>query len=326
MKKQIYSLISLSILILFPFITQGQEAGYPPIEPDESFEPYVRFEEETGRYYIAHLRDAETGKIYEAVYEPPTLISPTLNMSLEFDQLYWYSYVLVNGGESRQGVSSFRMYIKEQFHEIDFPDPWFYRESRTEDFIQVVHRRFQRQEREEGEPIMVESDLSIGDSLQFIVESEYPPSITDVFVSGRPTVLNFHFVLAPLPEVQDLRDSLRTQVEGADHRGVLVKTIGPKAIPENTTNTELADTLSSYVTQSCDLGWIENQGICRSLQANLDNVKRQLEQGNTQTAANNLQAFLNEVGAIKDRHLSSEAYALLKYNGEYLLNRLKEQD
>lgn len=323
-----YKFYIFSFLFAFSAIYPclGQETGFPPIEPDESFEPYVRFDEETGRYYIGHLRDADTGEVYEAVYEPPTLISPTFNMSLErLDGNYTYSYLLANGIESRQGISSFKMEVKEQFLNLDLPESWYFREFRTEPFIRVVHRITDIPEYDENEPIYFSSDLSPGDSLQFNIESEFPPSIIDIFISGRPTVLNFHFVLAPTPEVQDLRDSLRTQVENADHRGVLVKSIGPKAIPENVTNTGLADTLSSYLYQSCDQTWITNQGICRSLEAKLDNVKRQLERGNTRPAINNLQAFLNELEAIREQHLTPEAYALLKFNGEYLLEKLQDE-
>lgn len=101
-------------------------------------------------------------------------------------------------------------------------------------------------------------------------------------------------------------------------------TIGPKGLPFAFIPEEFLNTLINYQNQSCELGWISNPGICRSLQANLDNVKRQLEQGRTQTAINNLQAFLNEVEAIRDQQLSPEAYALLKFNGEYLLEKLQE--
>ncbi|MDZ7262124.1 MAG: hypothetical protein ONB05_08475, partial [candidate division KSB1 bacterium] len=72
-------------------------------------------------------------------------------------------------------------------------------------------------------------------------------------------------------------------------------------------------------------GWIDNQGIANSLDAKLDNAKKQLEKGKTKTAINVLQAFVNEVEAQKDKHLTSEAYALLKYNAEYLIKKLSEE-
>jgi len=102
-------------------------------------------------------------------------------------------------------------------------------------------------------------------------------------------------------------------------------TIGPKTPPDPFIPLDFIEMLIDYKIQSCDLGWIENQGVCRSLRATLDNVQRQLEQGRIQSAANNLQAFLNEVEALKDVQLSSEAYALLRFNGEYLLRKLLEE-
>ncbi|MDZ7716202.1 MAG: hypothetical protein U5J95_08330 [Balneolaceae bacterium] len=117
-----------------------------------------------------------------------------------------------------------------------------------------------------------------------------------------------------------LVDSLRSII---NKRGLKLNTIGPRKLPEDIGHTVLLDTLYSYLAFSCDTTWIETGGVCRSLEAKLDNVARQLDRDNTRTAANNLQAFLNEVQALKERQLSSEAFALLYYNGEYLLDRLR---
>jgi hypothetical protein len=84
------------------------------------------------------------------------------------------------------------------------------------------------------------------------------------------------------------------------------------------------DTLRSFTTQACNLKWIDNKGICQSLQTKLKNVQKQLSKGKTKTAINDLQAFINEVEAQKGKHLTSEGYGLLYYNGEYLLKKLRE--
>lgn len=80
-----------------------------------------------------------------------------------------------------------------------------------------------------------------------------------------------------------------------------------------------------YANESLELGWIANRGILQSLQAKLDNAERQLQRGNTPTALNVLRAFMNEVEALPENQLSSEAYALLKYNAEYLIQQLEAQ-
>lgn len=46
------------------------------------------------------------------------------------------------------------------------------------------------------------------------------------------------------------------------------------------------------------------------------------ECGNPGAASGPLQAFLNELEALRGQQLSSEAYALLYYNGQYLLEQL----
>ena len=81
----------------------------------------------------------------------------------------------------------------------------------------------------------------------------------------------------------------------------------------------------SFLSFSCDTTWIPNPGTCRSLESKLENAGRQLRRGNMTTAANTLRAFLNEVEALKEKQLSSEAYALLRFNGEYLLERLRKE-
>lgn len=82
------------------------------------------------------------------------------------------------------------------------------------------------------------------------------------------------------------------------------------------------DTLISYKHRAYDKGWITNQGTANSLDQKLENARRQLEQGNSKAAKNILAAFVNEVEAQKGKHLSSEAYALLRFNAEYLISQL----
>jgi hypothetical protein len=100
-------------------------------------------------------------------------------------------------------------------------------------------------------------------------------------------------------------------------------TIGPTAPPLMFSPLAAIDTLLSYKHQALSLGWITNQGIANSLDSKLDNAKSKLTAGDTTAAKNMLNAFVNEVEAQNGKHLSSEAYALLKFNAEYLIQRLE---
>lgn len=86
----------------------------------------------------------------------------------------------------------------------------------------------------------------------------------------------------------------------------------------------LIEMLIDDVDESYQNGWVDNQGIANSLNQKLENAKKQLEKGKTKQAVNILNAFINEVEAQKDKHLTSEVYVLLKYNAEYLIQRLEE--
>ena len=76
------------------------------------------------------------------------------------------------------------------------------------------------------------------------------------------------------------------RVYPANH--VLRKTVAPVAPPSSFVPLDFLETLVSYKHQAFDLGWIDNQGIVNSLDAKLDNVKKQLEKGKTKQAINAL--------------------------------------
>jgi hypothetical protein len=92
------------------------------------------------------------------------------------------------------------------------------------------------------------------------------------------------------------------------------------------------DTLISYTRQAFALGWIKNRDIVQDLNAELNNAKRQLRRNNRRAAKDILRDFVDEVEDLfeeEDQHsdpqdvqITSEAYALLKFNAEYLISKL----
>jgi hypothetical protein len=111
------------------------------------------------------------------------------------------------------------------------------------------------------------------------------------------------------------------------------------------------DTLLSYVHQSHELGWINNtrdddaeedeqaqDGIVKNLEKRLTQTRDLIVKDKMGAAKNRLEKFLHKVEKLWDRQqkeearnkknpkiiFTSEAYALLKYNGEYLLDHLTE--
>ena len=106
--------------------------------------------------------------------------------------------------------------------------------------------------------------------------------------------------------------------------------VGPKAPPKDFVPLEFLNYLITLLHQSRSNGWITRDGAQQSLLAKLINAKRKLEEGDSKVTKNLLNAFLNEVRADScqqftcpgDKPLTSEAYALLFFNGQYLVERL----
>jgi len=86
-------------------------------------------------------------------------------------------------------------------------------------------------------------------------------------------------------------------------------TVGVTALPSDLSSSVLVARLAALVDRACGLGWIDNQGICRSLQAKV------------KTEPGPLHALLNELNAQRGRHVSEAAYILISQNVAYILAR-----
>jgi hypothetical protein len=139
-------------------------------------------------------------------------------------------------------------------------------------------------------------------------------------------------------------DSIRDAV---NYRGW---TIGPTAPPLNCSASSWIDTLASYKHQCVTLGWLTNgpehdkdedddkaeEGIVERLDRRLDKAKAAILKSDSVKARLELELFVKEVEQLYHKNkdeglrkgvpsLTSEGYALLKYNAEYLIDRLPKR-
>jgi hypothetical protein len=100
-------------------------------------------------------------------------------------------------------------------------------------------------------------------------------------------------------------------------------TIAPHVFDSPIAPLAFLDTLISYKHQARALGWILNDGIVTSLDQKLEAARQQIAKDKP-AAKQILQAFVNEVEALNQQgnQITSEAYALLKFNAEYLMSKL----
>lgn len=141
---------------------------------------------------------------------------------------------------------------------------------------------------------------------------------------GLPAILNVliepDIDLDRLPE--EYEENLTKTVALNNKVKWMGKVVGPKAPSKVFSATDFAKNLGSLLDQSSKLEWIKDSGILKSLEAKLNQIQKKIDDGDLKTAKNVLGAFIAEVEAQNGKHLTPEAYALLKFNGKFLLDHL----
>lgn len=149
----------------------------------------------------------------------------------------------------------------------------------------------------------------------FVVQSRGIPGI-------RKVTLHPRFEQTPVEEatVEDV-----TRIRSiTDQIKFTALTIGPVS-PRSLGPVSLIDDLIGLKHESASLGWIFGpgmEGIVKSLDAKLDAAKVAVGRGQNKAAANQLSAFVNELGALRGKKLNDSAYFLLRVNAEFIISRL----
>jgi len=154
-------------------------------------------------------------------------------------------------------------------------------------------------------------DVLPGKSLVgFSVISRGLPSIKDFYVRGYIDV----------PAISVEPDSIFSGLfpDNSFHG----TTLGPTASPIPFRPLYFIDSLISYVSRSRSLSWITSQQTADNYLHYFMRVRSQLQAGRESEAIGNLQVVLKNSEADSSSLLTSEAYALIRYNTEHLIRRL----
>jgi hypothetical protein len=277
---------------------------------DTIFVPSVRYDQESGNFIISYDRDAATGRVFETVFVPPTKIFPELQCTVQVaDGKFAYDYLLTNKPRGRQSIFSFDLERPASLDSFLLPVNWFYRPSRSEPFLHVVHY---------GDS----GNVEVSQQLQFGTISSGVPGIILSRFYGQEETLSYVFGTEPTYVIQHLIDSLE-RIPG--NRCVSRKTVGPITPPDPFVALTFLDTLNSITTQSRYLAWIKDQPTADKYLTYFSSARGKLVQGDSVGARAVLQQVLRDVDIDSTANLTSEAYALLKYNTEYLVDKLPQR-
>jgi hypothetical protein len=104
------------------------------------------------------------------------------------------------------------------------------------------------------------------------------------------------------------------------------KTVVPIKIPHPLIPLDFLDSLKNYNSQSYGLGWVQTQETRDKYNNYFTNAKNYLNQNNTAATKSELQLVLNECNTDSSTVLTSEAYALLYFNTEYLIEQIPDTE
>ncbi len=278
--------------------------------------------------------------ISKAQINLPYLNSVELKCTIELDtaiDVFYFKYSIRNDKENKGSIDWFEIDVSQDSLALKLDDKLLtFKNERIETSYRTAYSKMIGRVVPIGFPLLPkfgEATLSVRGTAVLSASVVKPGGEMGGFIiSSRGFPALRKFIATPVfdpsdyyPSFDDVAnpDSLVDQIE-KDRKAIeyFGFTIGPMASSTRFDITDWIDSLISYKHQAQFLGWIDNEGIANSLDQKLDNARNALMKNDKTSAKNILIAFVNEVEAQKDKHLSSEAYALLKFNAEYLISKL----
>ncbi|MBO6794523.1 MAG: hypothetical protein JJ895_11475 [Balneolaceae bacterium] len=268
----------------------------------------IRYDSLEG-YYVLTYKYPDSDSSFTGTIMPRNNVIPTIKAMVSENESgnFHYRYELTNELESLQLLRRFYIISSLLVSNITTPSSeWLgiYSQNRGYIFWSKI----------KGVP-----GLTPGNSLtNYSFESDYPPSIS-TSISENTFWVSFPYELeGPFGKLDSIVDSLSSV-------GVEKLTLGPW-LPDSTISLDsFSDTLETFRFRSCtELDWATDAKVCGKLENDLSEVKANLQAGDSLSAANALSNFIELVEQEKDESLTSEGYALLYFNAEYLAERLPE--
>jgi hypothetical protein len=246
-----------------------------------------------------------------------------------------YSYRLKSGPRSKQAVDNFFVDVETRIGTINSPRSWRGARSGTRHAIMWFSRDSTADIRP-GRQLSGFEFLSVG-----------LPTVGTYYARGFVPIPEFPYGQTPDSVIGN--DVFQNAVKGP--------TVTSKSPPAPFVPIDFLDTLLSYTRQSDELGWLgkgrdndcddderPSDGILKNIELRLQKAKRELTKGDSVEARKELEKLVQKVERIWKRSqeeerkhkgdrwerkenviMTSEAYALLKYNTEYVIDRLPDK-
>lgn len=265
------------------------------------------FNMEKQEYEISYwTKIAGKDSFMTVIFIPSNKVVPQINAKVEKNiSEYCFNYKIENQKTSKMPLEQFFIEIDSSiYYETNAQNEWY----GTKTTILSGYCWFG------------EKNLEINSSLDgFIVKSSntHFVGIGNAYFLGRTPMYQL-----TEEETSDYFFEILDSLSSFPLNYVQRKTIVPVSIANNISHAEFIDTLKSYIVKSLSLTWINHQPVAEKYDTYLTNAKSALHENKFILARCYLQDILREVDIDSSSTITSEAYALLRYNTEYLISKL----
>lgn len=267
----------------------------------------------TGFYSVTYFVTGDT--LHTNTFFPGNLVDPELTASVEVDSatsrlVYHYEMKNREGAHDRIGLFAFAVELDATIDSVAVPNAEWSNGTMTDRFAGYPAVSWGHTDGVAGTGIPAGSTVT---GFSFVT-------------SGLPFLANGHarsLALVnwkeegPFGEIRAEIDSLAEAT-----RLVPLFTIGPRDPPS--TLKELIDTLATYPSRAFNLGWIDSMSVADQIETALEELSDDFAAEDSAHAVGLIRRTLDFVESQKDSTLTSEAYALFKFNLEYALGFLPE--
>lgn len=282
------------------------------INVKSQIQPSITYDSLSGDYII---RYQGSQGIIEEYFVPATKINPLVNATIDkkFDTLK-YSYKITNNLSSKQRLLNFSISICSPIFAITRPNAQWH----SNPAIIIPGWNWGHTLVNPTGAATADNGISPGFSEDgFSFMSFGLPSIVKSYFQGRTGIMNFEE--EPPIEVEELLEPLQKFPANE----VMRKTIAPADPPFPFNGLIFIDTIKSYIYQSRELGWIAADSVKNKYLSYFDSARIQLTIDTTgRLTRNTLLNVLRDVELDSTNVLTSEAYALIRFNTEYLIEQL----
>lgn len=239
------------------------------------------------------------------------------------DDTIKYYYSVYNLPSSEQNIHNIYLSIDiDSFYSIT-PSSWECIKWRNEPLVEFEEHNL---------PADLTLEEFLSGKFKFLETEGVSPgdSITGMWLVSKSLPIIVPYFLRSKSELvhpsDDLELFLQRSIQDIYENSVSGFTIGPSNVPFPFLPLEFLDSLLNYNHRSSELGWINNQTTADKYDSLFNLVKTQLQQNNNNAAKTTLQRVLQEIDADSTDNLTIEAYELIKFNTEYLISHLNQNE